>query len=249
MNEKLPIELFPDDVFIVSYPKSGRTWLRFLIGNYLKNNELDFPDSYQDLVTDIDTNPLQTTLVERPRFITCHRPFTPAFNRVVYVVRDGRDVAVSYYFHLLKFKAFSKEITFEDFILKIFDTALFGNISWSNHVSGWLDQASSNLILVKYEDIQKDPVWELTRILEFAGLSVDPKMAKASAEAANFENLKEYEKSQEKINYKDLKNSDMSIKFFRSGKIGEYKNYFSDSLMSDFLEVHGSVLKRLGYLT
>jgi len=66
-------------------------------------NVLDFPDSYQDLVTNIDANPLQGSQVYRPRFITSHRPFTSAYNRVLYVVRDSRDVDVSYYFHLLKF--------------------------------------------------------------------------------------------------------------------------------------------------
>ena len=75
MNERLAIELFPDDLFLVPYPKSGTTWLRFLIGNYLSANKLDFPDSYQDLITDIDNNPLQAIQVQRPRFITSHWDF------------------------------------------------------------------------------------------------------------------------------------------------------------------------------
>ncbi len=249
MNESLPIELFSDDVFLVSYPKSGRTWLRFLIGNYLSANVLDFPDSYQDLVTDIDANPLQGSQVCRPRFITSHRPFTSAYNRVLYVVRDGRDVAVSYYFHLLKFKVLTKETKFEDFVRRIFDIALYGNITWSNHVNLWLDNAPSDFLLLRYEDIQGNTVDALTRILEFAGLSVDRRTVITSVEASKFEKLQEYERVQERINYKDIKDSDFSIKFFRSGQIGEYKKFFDDKLLGDFLKVHGSALERLGYLT
>jgi len=249
INNNLPLESFPDDVFLVSYPKSGRTWLRFLIGNYLSNNQLDFPNSYQDLVTDIDYNPQQVSQVPRPRFITSHWPFTSDFRRVVYVVRDGRDVAVSYYFHVMKFKTISRETTFEDFVLNIFDTSLYGNVSWSDHVNYWLDKAPQDFLLVKYEAMHENPVGELIKILEFAGLTVDKNTAIAAVEAAKFENLIKFEKSLEQIQHEIVSSSDLSIKFFREGKVGDYKKFFTTQLMEHFLEVHGSALERLGYLT
>ena len=33
------ITIFPDDVFLTSYPRSGNTWTRFLIGNLVHQNE------------------------------------------------------------------------------------------------------------------------------------------------------------------------------------------------------------------
>jgi hypothetical protein len=38
------------------------------------------------------------------------------------------------------------------------------------------------------------------------------------------------------------------MKFVRNGKVGESKNFFSDELIEEFIKVHGSALKRLGYL-
>lgn len=248
-DNSLPLECFSDDVFLVSYPKSGRTWLRFLIGNYLSDNQLDFPNSYQDLVTDIDYNPQQAIQVPHPRFITSHWTFTSNFKRVVYVVRDVRDVAVSYYFHLIKFKTITIETTFEDFVINMFDTSLFGSVSWSNHVNSWLDNAPQDFLLVKYESLHENPVCELTKILEFAGIDVDQNTATAAVEAAKFENLKKFETSLEQIKHEVVSSSDLNIKFFRNGKIGDYKKFFDKKLMDNFLEVHGLALKHLGYLT
>jgi O-antigen chain-terminating methyltransferase len=250
-NEKnIPIKILEDDVFLVSYPKSGRTWLRFLIGNYLSGNQADFPNSYQNWVPDLDYNPQQCCQLERPRFIQSHRSYTPEFIRIVYIVRDGRDVAVSYYFHALKFDQVQKDTSFEDF-LEIFNTVGLGNLPiWSSHVESWLNQTQieQKFLLIKYEDLTTNTVAELIKILEFAGLKVDNNVAKTAVEMSQFEKLQDYEKKQEQILFKDIADSNLSFKFFRRGQVGDYKNYFDENLLKNFIKYHGSTLKRLDYL-
>jgi hypothetical protein len=247
INKEIPIEIFPDDVFLVSYPKSGRTWLRFLIGNYLSGNKSDFTNSHL-IVPDIDYNPQQCSQIERPRFIQSHWPFTPAFSRVVYIVRDGRDVAVSYYFHMMKFRIIDKETQFEDFLVNFNKGCLDNFKSWSNHVNLWLDNTPANcLLVVKYEDMKANTVGELIRILEFAEISVDSDAVIAAVEASKFEKMKVLENDQEKL-LDVLANTDLSMKFVRNGKVAEHINYFTDELMAEFIEIHGSALERLGYL-
>lgn len=249
-KNNITLEILENDVFLVSYPKSGRTWVRFLIGNYLSGNQLDFPNSYQKLIPDIDYNPQQCCQLKKPRFIQSHWSYTPEFKRVVYIVRDGRDVAVSYYFHALKFNQIQKNASFENF-LEIFNTVGLGNLpTWSNHVDSWLNQVQTEqkLLLIKYEDLTRNTIAELIKILEFAELNVDNVVAKTAVEMSQFDKLQDYEKKQEQISFKDITDSDLNFKFFRRGKIGDYKNYFDQRLMENFIKYHGSTLKRLDYL-
>lgn len=249
-TKNIPIKILEDDVFLVSYPKSGRTWLRFLIGNYLSSNKEDFPNSYQNRVPDLDYNPQQCCQLERPRFIQSHRSYTPDFKRIVYIIRDGRDVAVSYYFHALKFNQVQKDTSFEDF-LEIFNTVGLGNLPiWSGHVNSWLNltRIDQQLLLIKYEDLTTNTISELIKILEFADLNVDSKVAEIAVEMSQFEKLQHYEKKQEQILFKDIADSDLSFKFFRQGKVGDYKKYFDQNLLENFIKHHGSTLKRLDYL-
>lgn len=188
-SKNLPIEIFNDDVFLVSYPKSGRTWVRFLIANYLSNNQCDFLNSYL-IVPGIDYNPEQCVNVSRPRFIQSHWAFTQEFRKVIFVVRDGRDVAVSYYFHLIKFKVISKDTSFDDY-LKMFNQGSFDQFTpWGNYVETWLNNAPEEFLLIKYEDLQKDVAKELTRMLEFAGLSVNEDAVIEAVKASSFEKMK-----------------------------------------------------------
>ena len=247
INQDIPIELFPDDVFLVSYPKSGRTWLRFLIANYLSGNKSDFTNSHL-IVPDIDYNPQQCSKIQRPRFIQSHWPFTPAFSRVVYIVRDGRDVAVSYYFHMLKFRIIDKETRFDDFLVNFNKGCLDNFTAWSDHVNLWVDNQPQDFLLVKYEDMKANTVGELIRILEFAGLGVDEDAVVGAVEASGFEKMKNLENTQSKL-LDVLANTDLSMKFVRQGKVAEYVNYFNDELLIDFIDIHGSALRRLGYLT
>ena len=111
----VPDTIYPDDTFIVSYPKSGNTWMRFLIGNYLTGNECSFENCH--LITpDIHMNPEQCEKIDRPRFIKSHAPFLPQYPKVVYIVRDVRDVVVSYYHHALKHGSREESTSLEYFV-------------------------------------------------------------------------------------------------------------------------------------
>src|SRR5262245_55898476 len=94
------VSKLPDDIFLVSYPGSGGQWLRTLVGNLIdperpltrKNILQRVPDLYHVSRRAFDT-------MAPHRVIFSHECFDPACynNRVVYLIRDPRDVAVAIY--------------------------------------------------------------------------------------------------------------------------------------------------------
>ncbi len=71
------------DIFLVSYPKSGNTWLRFLLGNYISTDIVDFTKSSL-VIPDIDANPEQINLLKTtPRFIKSHFTYTADYPNVI----------------------------------------------------------------------------------------------------------------------------------------------------------------------
>lgn len=249
-HEKLLKRTNPDDIFLVTYPKSGTTWLRFLIGNYLTGNQCDFSNAHSimpGLRNDQDTIPWCQF---KPRFIQSHFNFIPEYSRhkVIYLVRDGRDVAVSYYFHLIKHWKLDKDTPFADFLTRFNDGSIAVRQIWSNHVINWLDNASDNLLLLRYEDLQTDTVGSLTKVLQYAGVSVDQEAIVSAVKASQFEQMQNLEKEQYKLSLSRLATSDPSIQFVRNGKSGDWQNYFTEELLTDFIQVHRQALEKLGYL-
>ncbi len=132
------IRIRPSDVFIVSYPKSGNTWVRFLLANLLapeaqisfRNIENYVPNIYKSCAT----------LEERQgrRYIKSHHPCYELYPKTVYVYRDGRDALVSYYHYAIGKKVFRG--SFGDFVFSPFVEQFS---SWKEHVTGALDFASN----------------------------------------------------------------------------------------------------------
>ncbi|MEM9451246.1 MAG: sulfotransferase domain-containing protein [Cyanobacteria bacterium P01_E01_bin.6] len=239
-------ELLEDDIFLVSYPKSGNTWLRFLIGNYLSGNKCSFRKI--DFITACVylTSPEFASQMEQPRFIKSHEPWTPDYKRVVYLVRDARDVAVSYYFYNLKFRKIESGTTFSEFI-KQFNAGsvgIFGN--WVNHVNYWLNLSPENFLLLKYENMLDDTEYEFRKLLDFCDIPIDENRLLSAIETSKFENMRKLEEQEEKFaqNW-----GDPSIRFVRKGGSQNWKEYFTDDLLNTFITVHGNALARLDYIT
>jgi len=132
------LRVFPDDTFIASYPRSGNTWTRFLIANLVHPEP---PVTFANLETIIpDASALssrQFKRVPRPRLIKTHEYFEPRYRKVIYLVRDPRDVVLSLYSFRRKYRAVDDSYPIERYVA---DRFLPGDldVSWGEHVGSWL---------------------------------------------------------------------------------------------------------------
>jgi hypothetical protein len=243
-------EIYDTDIFLVSYPKSGSTWLRFLIGNYLTGNKCDFTN-HHILLPDIHEGLENDGHAIEPRLIKSHFPFTPEYKKVIYLARDGRDVAVSYYYHLQKYRKIDKDQNFSEFLGSFSSGELGDGFGcWGQHVASWLDSEIANsdsFLLIRYEDLIKDPRVQFSKILSFSGREVIPEQVASAIEASSLVNMKKLEKRQQNVG-KHLRASDKSISFVREGKPDSWKGMFSEKDLASFMDANRSPLERLGYV-
>ncbi|WP_255348283.1 sulfotransferase domain-containing protein [Halothece sp. PCC 7418] len=246
--------MYPDDTFLVSYPKSGNTWVRYLIGNYISNNQCNLTN-HNLLVPDIHTQK-NWDKIKRPRCIKSHKPFTNQYKKVIYLVRDGRSVAVSYYFHCLKFNQISQNMSFQEYLERFNDGSLDSYSTWSNHVFSWLDNAPEDFLLVRYEDLKADTSQEFSRILSFMKFPLQEEKLKQAIEASRMTNMKKVWNPENYSNLAEynphlaeaLSKSSKDISFVRQGKVSEWKKFFDSATMEQFKKLHGEALKRLNYI-
>jgi Sulfotransferase domain len=246
MKNPEKVEIFPDDIFLVSYPKTGNTWLRFLIASYLADQQTDFVKS-SEIIPDIHYNPLQIASLQKPRLIKSHHPYTDQYKRVVYIARDGRDVAVSYYFYAMKCRMIDKATPFADFVARFNEGTIDQFTIWSEHVNAWHDRSEADFLLIRYEDMKANCANELIRVLQFANLPIDQQRVLRAVKASEFSQMQQIEQSQSH-SFELFRESDPDIAFVRSGQPGDWVNFFSDDLLTRFIEVQGQALERLGYL-
>lgn len=162
-----------DDVFVVSYPKSGNTWVRFIVAMLRAPGlSIDF-GNIEALVPDIYQNTRRVlSLSPRPRILKSHEYLDPRYRRVIYVVRDPRDVAVSYFQFLRKMRSLDDSVSLADFVPQFVagEADPFG--SWADHVGGWLGAraCADDFLLLRYEDMRADPRAAVKSIAGFIGL-------------------------------------------------------------------------------
>ena len=99
------------DVFIVSYPRSGNTWMRFLLANLLAPQETITFRNIENFVPDLHKSAAVLDNWPGRRYIKSHHRCYDRYPRFLYLYRDGRDAVVSDHHYVTEKKAFSGDFT------------------------------------------------------------------------------------------------------------------------------------------
>lgn len=238
-----------NDVFAASYPRSGSTWLRFMLFEILTQKDAEFDDVNRDIPDVGGQRDAAALLPNQGRLIKTEEAFRPDYRRAIYLVRDGRDVALSEY-------AYQKaqgwiDCSFDGY-LKMF---VNGNAnpygSWEKHVRSWIESplnARGDLMLVSYRELKQKSEPTLTRIAEFLNVRVPAQVIQNAIQNNNLQNMRKKEDRAPQIGYDSRTKSIAEEKrFVRSGALGGWRERLT-AAQAEYLQRNtGKMLVRLGF--
>ncbi|XP_038215329.1 sulfotransferase family cytosolic 1B member 1-like [Zerene cesonia] len=262
------IPVKPDDVYVVTFPRSGTTWTQELV--WLVKNDLDFesaketpltfrfpyldisilmhPVLLKPIIEDSIANPSKFHLAEMakpgvvkvanlksPRFIKSHLPLSllpPGLldtAKVVYVARDPRDAAVSFYYLSKTFGGAPKDFkTYWNYFIR----GLHHYLPVFEHVKeAWNMRHHPNLLFLFYEELSKDLPAVIRRVADFLGKEMTQEQVMKLADHLNFSNFKD----NASFNNVDFGHPsivfDQQAPFIRKGKVGGWRDHFDDEMV------------------
>jgi hypothetical protein len=269
-------------VWLASYPKSGNTWLRIFLHNYIFEpakpydinalTDLSVSESAAPFYQKYDAAPASTYTTRqvqamRPRV---HQDLTKLHNDLVfikthnaavefhdvalctgdvtaggiYIVRDPRDVAVSYARYTGKT---ADEITAfmgnEKAANRSTDIQVFELLtSWSGHVSSWIRQPKT--LLIRYEDMVHAPERAFGAVVRYLGDKPNPPRLEKAIAFSRFE----IAAAQEAQSGYHANVPQAASAFFRNGKAGDWRHVLTRNQRERIEADHGAVMHKLGYL-
>ena len=236
------------DVVVVSFGKSGRTWLRVMV-SHLFRVMYDLPEN---AIIGFDNFHNLNRAV--PKIFFTHdnyiKDFTGDFEtkqpfygkRVVLLARDPRDVAVSQFFQW-KFRIKPTKVAINNYPPMGSDISLFDFITGDNggsikavtdYLNLWAGEADKvdHFHLLRYEDLRAEPHRELRKLLDFMQVDAGEHHVNSAVEYSSYENMKKMESKQQfrlaggRMMPRDKDNPN-SYKV-RRAKVGGYRDYFTD---------------------
>lgn len=241
------------DAFIVSFPKCGRTWLRLMIGKAIAQHfELSISEHDLKLIFIRELSKLNGNIPQ----IICEHDDDAFFkapeelnrskleygnNKVLFLIRDPRDVIVSSYFHK-KYRAnfFPKDPSKQPYVsydgeIDQFIRERVGSLRTLIEYYNIWDKNKhipSDYMLLRYEDLVADPVGSLRKTLNFLELAeISDDIVAEVVEYASFNNMRKME-TNNLFNSGILKPTNPSEPYTyktRQGKVGGFREHLDEN--------------------
>ena len=230
------------DAFLISYPKSGRTWLRYLLSCYLAELadlgfEPDLTTTFR-VLPNFDRDPVRGigAVVGKPHplVLVSHLPYDRRLfgdRPVLFLIRDPRDVMVSAYFHATRHKH-----VFEGDIAQFLDNRHYGMPALMRYLNGWADGlAARPHLIVSYEEMMNEIEGVVSAILAFLRVEVRPFVLRRAIATASFDQMRDRERGQGIPGHRYDRTDDQSLRM-RSGRAKAFSDWLDHAQSEAILD-------------
>lgn len=250
-------KLYPDDAWVVTFPKCGTTWTQQIVrlirnGGNIDDTTVDFAVPWAEGLGRPHFANFDVDKLQRPRAFQSHFPYaffpcgpphtTPC--KYIYVARNPKDVAVSQYFHTRL--RYYPDIEWNSFWEK-YTTGDLGFGNYFDHLLGWwVHRDDRNVVFLKYEDMKKDLKQAVSQIAALIGPKLPDDIIGKIADMTSFAEMKK----DNTANYawQEMFRDEKTPPFLRKGVVGDWKNFLSpeqsaemDAICAERLEGTGLV--------
>ncbi|WP_235931162.1 sulfotransferase domain-containing protein [Paracoccus xiamenensis] len=227
------------DAILASYPKSGRTWFRFILSSYLnKAYGLKAAPDLHSMFTVVPNFDMDATRglpafgfgnakPKPPLIAVSHRSYSARVFRkcpTIFMLRNPKDVIVSSYFH-----ATGQKHRFSGSLDEFLTDRGQGVAALTEYLNGWARGLQQRRhVTLSYERLTADPMTETARVLNFLGLDVEQHHLAAAVEAASFQNMRKLELRKGLPGHDYDRTNEENLRM-RRGKVGGFADYLTDA--------------------
>lgn len=165
----------------------------------------------------------------------------------MYLVRDPRDVAVSYYHYLIKVRRIEEDYPIEKYVYSFISGDLDGFGTWRENVGSWLGarQGSDGFLLLHYEKLLVRPVEELRRVAHFLSIEDCEERLLRAVELSSADRMQRMEKLE---GWRPESGSREDMPFVRSAGSSDWRSTLPETSARLIEEKWDRLMKELGYL-
>lgn len=247
------------DTFIIGHPKSGNTWLAYMLAIALFRDRdhavtLENVGDYVPFIHEDDYRIADYAHLPAPRVFRNEFPtYRPLYPRIVYLLRDPRAVLVSFW-HMYQVMFDHAEISLHSFVDQYLEAkGIFtwwnrGLARWDRQVSDFVAQAENDpsVLVLKYEDMVLDRRTSLEKALELLAVSRDPEDLDRAEERGDFDRMRRVERRHGAEAYKGKAVG--TGRFIRVGKIDGWRAEMDDDLAGRIEQEFAPAMRLAGYL-
>lgn len=229
-----------DDIYVASYPRSGTTLTQMIVHLLTSDGRAEF-----DHITEVspwwerslawrDGAAAELDDLPAPRVFKTHllRRWLPRDARCIYVERDGRDVAVSYY-HLYR-SHLGYTDSFERFWQRFLDGRLqYG--SWFRHIASWRRAFPDRQVLwLRFEELLARRRQTVETIAEFLNIDASAAQLQRVCELTSFDAMKAIEDKFDHAGEILYQRGIARGRFIRAGRTDQHTGYLTPAQLAAF---------------